>query len=105
MTLIPNLILDNSIQPWLVFGSFYNGIKLGQLNKSLLKVQNPEKWFTAANRKSGLRLPSDKEILSSLTSLPAKLPLKCFLFINTATFIIFLFLLIIAAGERRALTK
>ena len=53
----PNLIMDNSNQPWLVFGSFWNGIKLVQLNKSLLSTENPEKWFTVASRKREFILP------------------------------------------------
>jgi arabinan endo-1,5-alpha-L-arabinosidase len=46
----PNLAFDENNTPWLVFGSFWNGIKLVQLNSDLLSVAEPEKWYTVASR-------------------------------------------------------
>lgn len=53
----PNLVIDNANLPWLTFGSFWNGIKMVQLDKSLLKPANPEKWYTVASRKRDFQLP------------------------------------------------
>jgi arabinan endo-1,5-alpha-L-arabinosidase len=38
----PNLAFDESKQPWLVFGSFWSGMKLVKLNASLDKVAEPQ---------------------------------------------------------------
>ena len=46
----PNLIFDENNIPWLSFGSFWNGIKLVQLNNDLLSVAQPEVWHTIAAR-------------------------------------------------------
>lgn len=46
----PNLAFDENNVPWLVFGSFWNGIKLVQLNSDLTSVAQPEKWYTVATR-------------------------------------------------------
>lgn len=53
----PNLIIDENNSPWLVFGSFWNGIKLVKLNKDLTAVAQPETWYTVAARKRNLTLP------------------------------------------------
>ena len=47
----PNLIIDSEDQPWLAFGSFWNGIKLVKMNADLLSVSQPEQWYTIAGRK------------------------------------------------------
>jgi arabinan endo-1,5-alpha-L-arabinosidase len=46
----PNLMLDENGTPWLVFGSFWNGIKLVKLNHSLTAPSNPQEWVTVASR-------------------------------------------------------
>jgi len=46
----PNLAFDQQGTPWLVFGSFWNGIKMVKLNKELLSVATPETWQTVASR-------------------------------------------------------
>ncbi|MBS1744765.1 MAG: arabinan endo-1,5-alpha-L-arabinosidase [Bacteroidetes bacterium] len=45
----PNLIYDEN-EPWLAFGSFWDGIKLVKLDSSLTKPAEPETWFTIARR-------------------------------------------------------
>lgn len=46
----PNLIIDENKTPWLVFGSFWNGMKLVKLKDDLSGVAEPEEWFTVASR-------------------------------------------------------
>jgi arabinan endo-1,5-alpha-L-arabinosidase len=46
----PNLIRDETQQPWLAFGSFWNGIKLVKLRPDLTGVAQPEQWRTLAQR-------------------------------------------------------
>ena len=53
----PNLIMDENNNPWLVFGSFWNGIKLAKLNSNLLSVAQPEEWHSLASRKRDFILP------------------------------------------------
>lgn len=47
----PNLIIDDNRTPWLVFGSFWNGMKLVKLDSTLSKPSSPEEWYTVAARK------------------------------------------------------
>ena len=53
----PNFIKDEKGTPWLVFGSFWNGMKLVKLNNDLVSVAQPEKWFTVAARPRNFILP------------------------------------------------
>jgi arabinan endo-1,5-alpha-L-arabinosidase len=53
----PNLIMDENNTPWLVFGSFWNGIKLARLNNDLKTVSDPEQWYTVASRPRNPVLP------------------------------------------------
>ena len=53
----PNLVMDENKMPWLVFGSFWNGIKLVKLDSSLSMVAQPEEWHTVASRKRDFSLP------------------------------------------------
>jgi arabinan endo-1,5-alpha-L-arabinosidase len=46
----PNLIVDEDNTPWLVFGSFWEGMKLVKLNADLATVAQPEVWRTVARR-------------------------------------------------------
>jgi arabinan endo-1,5-alpha-L-arabinosidase len=53
----PNLIIDEYNTAWLSFGSFWNGIKMAQLNNDLTGVAEPETWHTIAGRKRDYILP------------------------------------------------
>jgi arabinan endo-1,5-alpha-L-arabinosidase len=46
----PNLIVDKNNQPWLVFGSFWGGIKMVKLNTDLVSIAIPQEWHTIATR-------------------------------------------------------
>jgi len=46
----PNLAMDEGGTPWLVFGSFWSGMKMVKLDSGLLKVAQPEEWHTVARR-------------------------------------------------------
>jgi arabinan endo-1,5-alpha-L-arabinosidase len=46
----PNLAWDDQQQPWLVFGSFWSGMKLVKLSPSLDKIAQPEEWKTVSKR-------------------------------------------------------
>ena len=46
----PNLAWDEKQQPWLVFGSFWSGMKLVKLSPTLDKVAQPEEWKTVSKR-------------------------------------------------------
>ena len=45
----PNLIVDEQKQPWLAFGSFWNGIKLVKLDADARSVAQPQTWLTLAS--------------------------------------------------------
>lgn len=47
----PNVIWDEQDQPWLAFGSFWNGLKLVKLNKTLTAIDTPQQWHPLASRK------------------------------------------------------
>src|SRR5699024_8750474 len=47
----PQLIIDEEGDPWLDFGSFWEGIKLVKLKSDLTGIAQPESWFTIASRK------------------------------------------------------
>ncbi|WP_417361072.1 arabinan endo-1,5-alpha-L-arabinosidase [Galbibacter sp.] len=53
----PNLIFDDQNTPWLAFGSFWNGLKLVQLNSDLKTLAQPERWHTIARRKRDFKYP------------------------------------------------
>lgn len=53
----PNLAFDDHHTPWLVFGSFWNGMKLVKLDSTLRAVAQPEEWYTVAARKRGFEIP------------------------------------------------
>jgi arabinan endo-1,5-alpha-L-arabinosidase len=53
----PNLILDARGIPWLVFGSFWEGIKLVRLDSNYTAPAQPEEWFTLARRNRDYTIP------------------------------------------------
>lgn len=46
----PNIVIDETQQPWMVFGSFWGGMKLVKLNRNMKEVAQPEEWYTVAKR-------------------------------------------------------
>lgn len=47
----PNLVMDEKGQPWLSFGSFWNGLKIVKLKKDLLAIaEDPQEWHTIVQR-------------------------------------------------------
>lgn len=53
----PNVIWDEKDQPWLAFGSFWNGLKMVKLNASLTAPAEPQEWHSIASRKLGYYTP------------------------------------------------
>ncbi len=53
----PNLIFDESDVPWMVFGSFWNGIKMVRLDSTLCSVSEPQQWYTVARRERSFAIP------------------------------------------------
>lgn len=51
----PNLSLDENGQPWLVFGSFWSGMKLVKMDSSLTKIAEPQEWYTVAKRERSFK--------------------------------------------------
>lgn len=49
----PNVIWDEQDQPWLTFGSFWNGIQLAQLTSNLTAIDSSLPLYTIASRKMG----------------------------------------------------
>jgi arabinan endo-1,5-alpha-L-arabinosidase len=46
----PNLAYDDAGAPWLVFGSFWQGIKLVRLKEDLTGIAEPQEWYTVSRR-------------------------------------------------------
>ncbi len=46
----PNLAFDQEQNPWMVFGSFWSGIKLVKLNSDLKSPAEPQEWYTVCKR-------------------------------------------------------
>jgi arabinan endo-1,5-alpha-L-arabinosidase len=46
----PNLAFDKDDKPWLVFGSFWSGMKLVRLHENLKEIAEPQEWFTVSKR-------------------------------------------------------
>ncbi len=51
----PNLAFDEAGTPWLVFGSFWSGMKLVKLGSDLSSVAEPQEWYTVAKRPRDFR--------------------------------------------------
>jgi len=46
----PNLAFDDEQKPWLVFGSFWSGMKLVRLDENLKEIAEPQEWYTVSKR-------------------------------------------------------
>ncbi|HEY8512295.1 MAG TPA: arabinan endo-1,5-alpha-L-arabinosidase [Cyclobacteriaceae bacterium] len=46
----PNVAFDEQGVPWMVFGSFWSGMKLVKLDSTLTAIAQPEEWYTIARR-------------------------------------------------------
>lgn len=46
----PNLALDSLQRPWLVFGSFWSGMKLVRLKENRRELAVPQEWYTVSKR-------------------------------------------------------
>src|SRR6201999_1504921 len=46
----PQLVLDEGGPPWMVFGSFWSGIKLVKLQADYLRPAEPQEWHALAKR-------------------------------------------------------
>lgn len=55
----PNLIIDSSNTPYLVFGSFWEGMKQVKLNPDLTSIAQPEEWHTLARRPRNFAIPDN----------------------------------------------
>jgi arabinan endo-1,5-alpha-L-arabinosidase len=53
----PNLMVDDQGIPWLVFGSFWEGIKLVKLDSEYSIPAEPQVWYTLARRKRDFEIP------------------------------------------------
>ncbi len=53
----PNVIADDNGSPWMVFGSFWEGMKLVKLTPNRTAIATPEEWYTVAKRKRSHFLP------------------------------------------------
>jgi arabinan endo-1,5-alpha-L-arabinosidase len=47
----PNLAVDEKGIPWLIFGSFWEGIKMVKLDADFLRIAEPQIWFSPARRR------------------------------------------------------
>ena len=45
-----NIVFDENDTPWMAFGSFWDGLKMVKLDDSLLKIAEPQEWYTIARR-------------------------------------------------------
>jgi arabinan endo-1,5-alpha-L-arabinosidase len=55
----PSLVIDEKNTPWMVFGSFWEGIKLVKLNATYDRPAQPEEWHTVARRTRNFNLPDE----------------------------------------------
>lgn len=46
----PNLAFDEEGIPWLIFGSFWHGMKLVKMKDNLTEIAEPQVWYTVARR-------------------------------------------------------
>ena len=88
----PNLALDDKGDPWLAFGSFWNGIKLVKLNDDRRSLAQPEQWYTIASRP---RDPAISDTLAGDAAIEAP-----FIFKKGATYYLFVSFDYCCRGER-----
>ena len=53
----PNIAFDTDGTPWMTFGSFWQGMKLVKLDSTLLRIAQPEEWYTIAKRPRSYDIP------------------------------------------------
>jgi arabinan endo-1,5-alpha-L-arabinosidase len=53
----PNLVVDEKNNPWLAFGSFWEGMKMVKLNADFLSVAEPQEWYTISRRPRDFSIP------------------------------------------------
>ncbi|MCQ2166206.1 MAG: family 43 glycosylhydrolase [Bacteroidales bacterium] len=61
----PNVIIDENGDGWMVFGSFWRGIKMFKLDKTLTRIAEPQVWYPVARRPEGTApdtVSSDKAV-------------------------------------------
>lgn len=56
----PNIAVDDDGYSWMVFGSFWEGMKLVKLIPNRTALTNPEEWYTVAKRERNPFTPDDK---------------------------------------------
>jgi len=56
----PNIAFDKNGNVWMSFGSFWQGLKLVKLDSTLLRIENPEQWYTIAKRNRSYDIPDHK---------------------------------------------
>jgi len=56
----PNVVIDDEGTPWMVFGSFWTGMKLVQLDQSMTRIAEPQVWRTVAAREREFPTPDDR---------------------------------------------
>jgi arabinan endo-1,5-alpha-L-arabinosidase len=56
----PQLFVDQSGTPWLVFGSFWHGIKMIKMEPDLKHIAKSQKWCTLASRERSWKTPDQK---------------------------------------------
>ncbi len=49
----PNVIIDENGDGWMVFGSFWRGIKMFKLDETLTRMAEPQEWYPVARRPEG----------------------------------------------------
>ncbi len=52
----PNIVFDENDTPWMAFGSFWDGLKMVKLDDTLLKIAEPQEWYTIARRERSFDL-------------------------------------------------
>ncbi|MDI1256642.1 MAG: arabinan endo-1,5-alpha-L-arabinosidase [Flavobacterium sp.] len=52
----PNIVLDEKGTPWMIFGSFWDGLKAVKMTNDMMQLQLPEEWHTLARRPSTQKL-------------------------------------------------
>ena len=55
----PNITFDDKQQPWMVFGSFWSGIKLVKLDSAMVSVAQPEEWHPVSKRPRDYKTPDE----------------------------------------------